>query len=54
MIETTFLGETRFGFQPEKLPDRDWVLNILHTLDPDNEVFTGTKSIDKIVEVPLR
>jgi hypothetical protein len=53
-IETQYIRDIRLGFEPEKLPDRTWVLNILHTLDPKNEVFTGTRVIDKIVEVPLK
>jgi hypothetical protein len=54
MLETNLLRGQVLGFQPEKLPDRQWLLNVIHSLDCNNEIFTGTRTIDKIVEIPLR
>jgi hypothetical protein len=42
------------GFEPHKLPNREWILSVIHTYDSNNEVFTGTKTIDKIVQIPVR
>lgn len=53
-IETHLIGDSKLGFGLEKLPDRSWLLNVLHTLDNCNEVFTGTRVVDKIVEIPLK
>jgi hypothetical protein len=53
-IVSKLIKDCKLGFGPENLPDRDWLLNVLHTLEPSNDIFTGNKSIEKVVEIPLK
>ena len=53
-MEQNLLNGEKFGFQPESLPDRSWLINVLHTLQPSHPVFTGIEETDKIVEIPLK
>lgn len=43
-----------FGFDINYLPDREWLVNILFTIDPNNKVFSSGNKLDKLVMVPLR
>ena len=53
-LEQNFLNGQKFGFGPEKLPDRTWITNVLYTFDPNDEIFSGICSAEKIVEIPIR
>ena len=53
-IEQNFLNGQKFGFGPEKLPDRQWITNVLYTFDPNHEIFSGVRNLEKIVEIPIR
>ena len=53
-LEQNLLNGQKFGFGPEKLPDRQWITNVLYTLDPQHEIFSGAKHAEKIVEIPIR
>ena len=48
-IETK-LGH-KMGFDFQKLPNREYLLDVLFTLDDQHEVFQGNQ--EKLVEVPL-
>ena len=48
-IETK-LGH-KMGFELQKLPNREYLLDVLFTLDDQHEVFQGNQ--EKLVEVPL-
>ena len=45
-----------FGFTNEKIPEKDWLIDILYTIDPNNEVFSKSKNEieDPKVQVPLK
>jgi hypothetical protein len=53
-IETRLLNNITLGFTIENLPNRDWLINVLFTLDSNHEVFTGTGEIEKLVEIPMK
>ncbi|CAD8188429.1 unnamed protein product [Paramecium pentaurelia] len=37
------------GFTIDKLPDKKWLINVLHTLDQNNEVFKYFVEHDKVI-----
>jgi hypothetical protein len=53
-LDSNLLKGVKHGFSPEALPDRAWLLNLLHTIDPNNEVFSGSSSAEPIVQIPVK
>lgn len=56
LFEQITLIVENFGFSNEKIPDKEWLIDILFTLEPNNEIFTKTKATeeDPKVQVPLK
>jgi hypothetical protein len=53
-IQSKHLRDSSFGFGADRLPDRYWLLSILHTFEPSHEVFNGVSESDKLVDVPIK
>lgn len=53
-LQSKHLLNVRLGFTIENLPDRNWLLSVLHTIEPSHEIFSGTSECDKYVDVPLK
>jgi len=53
-MEQKHLNGLKFGFGIDKLPDRSWITNLLFTFEPTHEIFSGVKTSEKIVEIPIR
>lgn len=53
LLQTLVGSNVNLGFSPISLPDRSWILNVVYTYSPENEIFTGIDVVDKIVEIPI-
>lgn len=40
------------GFTIDKLPSKDYLLDILFTLEPENTIFTGIQTHEKLIPIP--
>ncbi len=47
------LKNVDLGFDLQHLPDRKWMLDVLHTVDSTHYAFTGKRKLDKIISVPV-
>lgn len=52
-LKEELLGGQELGYDSTRLPSRKYLLNIIHSLKSDSEIFTGVEINEKIVEVPL-
>lgn len=53
LLEQRYVRDIKLGFDLEHMPDRQWLLNVIHTFDPQCEIFNGCKTTEKLVEIPL-
>ncbi len=53
-LSDVHLRSVNLGFDYLHLPDRNYLLSILYTLEPTHEVFSGLGLSEKVVEVPLK
>ena len=46
----------KLGFTSEKLPEKSWMVDLLYTVDPNNNVFSkgGNQIEDPKISVPLK
>ncbi len=52
-LRDTHLSNVTTGWDLLHLPDRIFLLNILHTVDPNHEVFSGVSGSEKLVDIPV-
>lgn len=46
------VGNADLGFGPEKMPDRAFLQNVVYTLDPTLEIFSGVRRQEPLVRLP--
>ena len=54
LLETKYLGNTKLGITPDALPNREWLVNVIYTIDPYHDMFVGTSETDKLVDIPVK
>jgi len=56
IFEQINLTIKNFGFPNEKIPEKEWLIDILFTIDQNNEIFKKNKPEieDPVVKVPLK
>lgn len=41
------------GFEIDNLPNKEYLSNILHVLNPNHECFTGIQAAERLIPIPL-
>ena len=54
-LQTDILRDSiELGFKPEKLPNREFLENLLFTFSPNHEIFNAENQLQKVVELPVQ
>jgi hypothetical protein len=53
-LEDSAVFQVPLGFTADKLPNYDFLVNLLYTVNREHEMFTGTREVEKLVEIPLK